>query len=98
VAKDAKTFRIAPISLYQTARAARGTPPAPASYPGANREAFTMDQDRINGAADQAKGAVKEAAGKVTGDTKLKVEGQLDKAKGQVESAVGKTKDEIRKN
>ncbi len=57
-----------------------------------------MDQDRINGAADKAKGAVKEAAGKVTGDTKLKVEGQLDKAKGQVESTVGKTKDEMRKN
>jgi len=57
-----------------------------------------MDQDRINGAADQTKGAVKEAAGKVTGDTKLKVEGQLDKAKGQVESTVGKAKDEIRKN
>jgi uncharacterized protein YjbJ (UPF0337 family) len=57
-----------------------------------------MDQDRINGAADQAKGAVKEAAGKITGDTKLKVEGELDKAKGQVESTVGKMKDEIRKN
>jgi uncharacterized protein YjbJ (UPF0337 family) len=57
-----------------------------------------MDQDRINGAADQTKGAVKEAAGKVTGDTKLKVEGELDKAKGQVESTVGQAKDEIRKN
>jgi uncharacterized protein YjbJ (UPF0337 family) len=57
-----------------------------------------MDQDRINGAADQTKGAVKEGAGKITGDTKLKVEGQLDKAKGQVESTVGKAKDEIRKN
>jgi uncharacterized protein YjbJ (UPF0337 family) len=98
MAKDAKTFRIAPISLYQSGHAARGTPPAPASYIGANREAFPMDQDRIKGAADQTKGAVKEAAGKVTGDTKLKVEGQLDKAKGQVESAAGKMKDEIRKN
>ena len=57
-----------------------------------------MDKDRIDGAVDQTKGAIKEAAGKVTGDTKLKVEGQLDKTKGQVESAVGKTKDEIRKN
>jgi uncharacterized protein YjbJ (UPF0337 family) len=98
VAKDAKTFPIAPISLYQTEHAARGTPPTPASYMGANRKAFLMDQDRIKGAADQTKGAVKEAAGKVTGDTKLKVEGQLDKAKGQVESTVGQAKDEIRKN
>ena len=30
-----------------------------------------MDKDRIAGAAKQAKGAVKEAAGKVTGDAKL---------------------------
>ena len=34
-----------------------------------------MDKDRIKGSADQAKGAIKEAAGKVTGDTKLQGEG-----------------------
>ena len=56
-----------------------------------------MDKDRINGAADKAKGAVKEAAGKMTGDSKLKAEGAMDKAKGHVESAVGKAKDEIRR-
>jgi uncharacterized protein YjbJ (UPF0337 family) len=55
-----------------------------------------MDKDRINGAADQAKGAIKEAAGKVTGDTKLKVEGAVDKATGKVESAVGKARDDVR--
>ena len=56
-----------------------------------------MDKDRINGAADQAKGSIKEAAGKVTGDTKLQAEGKLDKAKGQVESAIGGVKDAVRK-
>jgi uncharacterized protein YjbJ (UPF0337 family) len=30
-----------------------------------------MDKDRIKGSAEQAKGAVKEVAGKVTGDQKL---------------------------
>src|SRR5579883_1749730 len=35
----------------------------------------TMDKDRIKGSAEQAKGSVKEAAGKVTGDTKLQAEG-----------------------
>ena len=35
-----------------------------------------MDKDRINGAANQAKGATKEAAGKMTGDAKLKAEGR----------------------
>ena len=34
------------------------------------------------GAADKAKGAVKEAAGKVTGSDKLVAEGKVDKAKG----------------
>ena len=55
-----------------------------------------MDKDRINGAANQAKGAIKEAAGKMTGDTKLRTEGILDKAKGKVESAVGGAKDTLR--
>ena len=55
-----------------------------------------MDKDRIHGAANQAKGAVKEAAGKATGDTKLQTEGALDKAKGHVESAVGGAKDALR--
>jgi uncharacterized protein YjbJ (UPF0337 family) len=55
-----------------------------------------MDKDRVNGAVDQTKGAIKEAAGKVTGDTKLKVEGTIDKATGKVESAVGKARDDVR--
>lgn len=48
-----------------------------------------VDKNRVSGAADKAKGAVKEAAGKVTGDAKLKAEGKADKAKGAVKSAVG---------
>ena len=55
-----------------------------------------MDKDRIKGSADQAKGAVKDAAGKLTGDTKLQAEGKADKLKGKVESAVGGAKDAIR--
>ena len=34
-----------------------------------------MDKDRIEGAGHQAKGAVKETVGKVTGDTKMRTEG-----------------------
>ncbi len=55
-----------------------------------------MDKDRIDGAANQAKGAVKETAGKITGDTKLQTEGTLDKAKGKIESAVSGAKDTLR--
>ena len=39
-----------------------------------------MDKDRIEGSATQVKGSIKEAAGKVTGDSKLKAEGAADKA------------------
>jgi len=55
-----------------------------------------MDNDRIKGMADQAKGSVKDALGKATGDTKLEAEGKIDKAKGKVENAVGGAKDTLR--
>ncbi len=35
-----------------------------------------VDENRVKGALDQAKGAVKDAVGKVTGDTKLQAEGK----------------------
>jgi uncharacterized protein YjbJ (UPF0337 family) len=55
-----------------------------------------MDKDRIDGSAVQVKGAVKEAAGKLLGDTKLETEGKTDKAVGKVQNAVGGLKDAVR--
>ena len=55
-----------------------------------------MDKDRIEGAANQAKGAIKEGVGKLTGDEKLKAEGAADKAAGKVQNAVGGVKDAVR--
>lgn len=52
-----------------------------------------MDKDRIEGSANQAKGAMKQAAGKMTGDAKLEAEGAADKVKGKVQNAVGSAKD-----
>jgi len=57
-----------------------------------------MDKDRIAGAAKQAKGAVKEAAGKLTGDAKLEGEGKADKVAGKVQNAVGGMKDAVRES
>lgn len=57
-----------------------------------------MDKDRIKGAADQAKGKIKEGAGKVTGDTKTEAEGKADQAKGKFENAVGGAKDKLRES
>ena len=39
---------------------------------------------------DRAKGRVKEAAGALTGDKRLKNEGRIDQAKGSVKNAVDK--------
>jgi uncharacterized protein YjbJ (UPF0337 family) len=55
-----------------------------------------MDKDRVKGMADQAKGKVKEWAGKATGDTKTHAEGKMDQLKGKVENAVGGAKDAMR--
>ncbi len=55
-----------------------------------------MDNDRIAGAATQAKGTIKGAAGKLTGDAKLKSEGAADKVAGKVQNAVGGAKDAVR--
>ena len=55
----------------------------------------TVDKDRIKGSAEQAKGAVKETAGKVFGDKKLETEGKTDKAAGKVQDAIGGLKDAV---
>ena len=55
-----------------------------------------MDKDRIEGSAKQAKGAIKEVAGKATGDAKLEAEGKSDKAAGKVQNAVSGLKDTLR--
>jgi uncharacterized protein YjbJ (UPF0337 family) len=55
-----------------------------------------VDKNRVEGAGDKAKGAVKEAAGKVTGDSKLQAEGKADKAGGAVKNAVGGVADAIK--
>ena len=41
-----------------------------------------MDKEHVKGAADKAKGAIKNAAGKLTGDKRMQAEGKFDKATG----------------
>ena len=56
-----------------------------------------MDKDRVAGSAKQMKGAVKEAAGKAVGDTKLQADGKADKLEGKAQNAVGGIKDALKK-
>ena len=55
-----------------------------------------MDREHVKGAADKAKGAIKDAAGKLLDDKKLQAEGKFDKAKGAAHNAAGDLKDAAR--
>jgi uncharacterized protein YjbJ (UPF0337 family) len=57
-----------------------------------------MDREHVKGAAEKAKGAIKDTAGKVSGDKELQAEGKLDKAKGSAHEAAGNVKDAMRKS
>ena len=55
-----------------------------------------MDREHVKGAADKVKGAIKDTAGKVTGDKKLQTEGKADKVKGGAHKVAGDVKDAAR--
>ena len=55
-----------------------------------------VDKDRIEGSVEQAKGKIKEIAGKVTGDSKLESDGKSDQVAGKIQNAVGGLKDTLR--
>jgi uncharacterized protein YjbJ (UPF0337 family) len=71
--------------------------PEAAAYRGVhNKGEALVDKDRIEGIGKQIKGAVKDMAGKVTGDSALQAEGKADKAEGKVQNTVGGAKDKVR--
>lgn len=55
-----------------------------------------VDKDRVEGALKNAGGKVKELAGNMSGDEKLRREGQADQVTGKVQNTVGGVKDKIR--
>jgi len=55
-----------------------------------------IDEDRTEGSAKQVGGKLKEGAGKLLGDSKMKHEGQADQAEGKLQNAWGSAKDEAR--
>ena len=55
-----------------------------------------MDKDRVSGAFKQVKGSVKEAVGKLTGDSKMQSDGKAEKVVGKVQNAIGGAKDSVR--
>lgn len=55
-----------------------------------------MHKDTAKGALKDAKGNLKEAAGRATGDERLESEGVADQAAGKVQKGVGNLKDAAR--
>ena len=55
-----------------------------------------MNEDRVKGSVEQAKGKIKEAAGKMMGDEKLKGSGQADQVTGKIQNTVGGIKDALK--
>lgn len=55
-----------------------------------------MDKNRIKGAVKQTEGAIKETAGKLTGNIPLEMKGKQRKEEGRVQKAYGKAKDTMR--
>ena len=57
-----------------------------------------MDKEHVKGAVEKAKGAAKDAFGKMTDDKQMQVEGKMDKAKGAGREALGDAKDAARRS
>ena len=55
-----------------------------------------MDRNRVVGSAKEARGALKEAIGKATGDAKLRADGRADKIEGKTQNAIGGVLDAAR--
>ncbi len=52
---------------------------------------------KVENTAEQARGRAKQAAGKVTGDDRLRVEGKADEMKGDLRQAGEKVKEAFKK-
>jgi uncharacterized protein YjbJ (UPF0337 family) len=52
-----------------------------------------MSEEHIKGGLEKAGGRIKEAAGTLTGNERLKSEGRLDQVKGGAHQALGDVKD-----
>lgn len=54
-----------------------------------------MSENRIEGAAKKAGGAIEEAAGKAVGNPDLEAKGAAHKAEGSVQNTAGKVQDKV---
>jgi uncharacterized protein YjbJ (UPF0337 family) len=58
---------------------------------------MSSTSDKIKGAANEAIGHVKQAAGKATGNDHLVIKGAVQERKGEAQQALGKAKSSVKK-
>lgn len=56
-----------------------------------------MNKDQVDGRLEQAKGKLKEVAGEVVGNDRLKAEGEVDQVAGKTEAKVGDAKESVKR-
>ena len=52
-----------------------------------------MNKDQVKGRVEQGSGKIKEAAGKLVGNDRLRTEGAAEQVKGKVQAGYGDTKE-----
>jgi uncharacterized protein YjbJ (UPF0337 family) len=57
-----------------------------------------MNKNQVKGRADKAKGTIKQAAGKVTGNKTLEQKGAVQKTGGKAQTAYGDAKSKIERS
>ena len=57
----------------------------------------TMNKDQVKGRLQEAKGKIKEVAGKVTGDEKTQVKGNIEKNVGRARATMGDVREDVKK-
>jgi uncharacterized protein YjbJ (UPF0337 family) len=55
-----------------------------------------MNKDQVKGRVEQAKGSVKDSAGKAVGNPNLRSEGKADKAAGKTQATYGDAKQKVK--
>ena len=56
----------------------------------------TGNEHEVKGKLEQAKGAVKEGFGALTGDRSTEIEGKVERAKGAIREGFGKAKNDLK--
>jgi uncharacterized protein YjbJ (UPF0337 family) len=58
---------------------------------------MSINKDQVKGRAEEAKGAIKEATGKIVGNPSLEVKGNIEKNLGKFQAKIGDVSEDLKK-